>query len=68
MLVVSIAPTLRLYRSFVLMKLTKIMCGLRVPKVWGVTGFGVHVLRNASIPIVTEVMASLPALLIGAFD
>lgn len=27
----------------------------------------VHVLRNASIPIVTEVMASLPALLIGAF-
>ena len=28
---------------------------------------GVHVLRNASIPIVTEVMASLPALLIGAF-
>jgi peptide/nickel transport system permease protein len=28
---------------------------------------GVHVLRNASIPIITDVMASLPALLIGAF-
>ena len=27
----------------------------------------VHVLRNAAIPIITHVMASLPALLIGAF-
>lgn len=27
----------------------------------------VHVLRNASIPIITDVMSNLPALLIGAF-
>ena len=27
----------------------------------------VHVLRNASIPIITNIMASLPGLLIGAF-
>jgi peptide/nickel transport system permease protein len=27
----------------------------------------VHVLRNASIPIITHVMSNLPALLIGAF-
>ena len=27
----------------------------------------VHVLRNASIPIITHVMAALPGLLVGAF-
>jgi peptide/nickel transport system permease protein len=27
----------------------------------------VHVLRNASIPIITQIMANLPAVLIGSF-
>ena len=43
------------------------MCGRPVLKVMETRVLGIHVLRNASIPIVTEVMASLPALLIGAF-
>ncbi len=68
MLVVSIAPTLRLYRSFVLDEVNQDY--VRTARAKGV-GEGrvlwVHVLRNASIPIITDVMASLPALLIGAF-
>ena len=68
MLVVSIAPTLRLYRSFVLDEIHQDY--VRTARAKGVPEtrvLGIHVLRNASIPIVTEVMASLPALLIGAF-
>jgi len=68
MLVVSIAPTLRLYRSFVLDEVNQDY--VRTARAKGVAEgriFGVHVLRNASIPIITDVMASLPALLIGAF-
>lgn len=68
MLVVSIAPTLRLYRSFVLDEINQDY--VRTARAKGVGEsrvLGMHVLRNASIPIVTEVMASLPALLIGAF-
>lgn len=68
MLVVSIAPTLRLYRSFVLDEINQDY--VRTARAKGVGEsrvLGVHVLRNAAIPIVTEVMASLPALLIGAF-
>lgn len=67
-LVVSIAPTLRLYRSFVLDE-----AGQDYVRTARAKGLGerrivwVHVLRNAAIPIVTHVMASLPALLIGAF-
>lgn len=67
-LAVSIAPTLRLYRSFVLDEAgqdyvrTARAKGLKERRiVW------VHVLRNAAIPIITHVMANLPALLIGAF-
>ena len=67
-LTVSIAPTLRLYRSFILDEVnadyvrTARAKGLRERRVmW------VHVLRNAAIPIITHVMANLPALLIGAF-
>ncbi len=67
-LAVSIAPTLRLYRSFVLDEVnqdyvrTARAKGLKERRiVW------VHVLRNAAIPIITHVMANLPALLIGAF-
>lgn len=68
MLVVSIAPMLRLYRSFVLDEVnqdyvrTARAKGLRESRI-----LGVHVLRNASIPMITDVMSNLPALLIGAF-
>ena len=68
MLVVSIAPTLRLYRSFILDEVNQDY--VRTARANGVSErrvYGVHVLRNASIPIVTDVMATLPALLIGAF-
>lgn len=68
MLVVSIAPTLRLYRSFVLDEINQDY--VRTARAKGVNEtriLSVHVLRNAAIPIVTDIMASLPALLIGAF-
>ena len=68
MLVVSIAPTLRLYRSFVLDEVNQDYVRTARAKGMGERRIlGVHVLRNASIPIITDVMASLPALLIGAF-
>ncbi|HUY02438.1 MAG TPA: ABC transporter permease [Rhodocyclaceae bacterium] len=67
-LVVSIAPDLRLFRSFVLDEInqdyvrTARSKGLSEPRIlW------VHVLRNAAIPIVTYVMSNLPSLLIGEF-
>jgi peptide/nickel transport system permease protein len=67
-LAVSLAPTLRLFRSFVLDEVgqdyvrTARAKGLRERRVmW------VHVLRNAAIPILTHVMSNLPALFIGAF-
>ncbi len=67
-LAVSLAPTVRLYRSFLLDEVrhdyvrTARAKGLPERRVlWG------HVLRNAAIPIATHVMAGLPALLIGAF-
>ena len=65
---VSLAPDTRLYRTFFLDEIhqdyvrtarAKGMSELRV--------MGVHVLRNASIPIVTNVMIQLPAMLAGAF-
>ncbi|MEW4939468.1 ABC transporter permease [Acinetobacter baumannii] len=68
MLVVSIAPTLRLYRSFVLDEVNQDY--VRTARAKGVGEsriLSVHVLRNASIPIITDVMSNLPALLIGAF-
>lgn len=68
MLVVSIAPMLRLYRSFVLDEVNQDYVRTARAKGLGESRIlGVHVLRNASIPIITDVMASLPALLIGAF-
>ena len=67
-LAVSIAPTLRLFRTFVLDEVnqdyvrTARAKGLKERRImW------VHVLRNAAIPIITHVMSNLPALLIGAF-
>jgi peptide/nickel transport system permease protein len=67
-LAVSIAPTLRLYRSFVLDEASQDY--VRTARAKGLTErriVWVHVLRNAAIPIITHVMANLPALLIGAF-
>ncbi|HEU4776972.1 MAG TPA: ABC transporter permease [Telluria sp.] len=67
-LAVSIAPTLRLYRSFVLDEAGQDY--VRTARAKGLTErriLWVHVLRNAAIPIITHVMANLPALLIGAF-
>lgn len=68
MLVVSIAPSLRLYRTFVLDEINQDYVRTARAKGLGETRIlWVHVLRNAAIPIITDVMSSLPALLIGAF-
>jgi len=67
-LVVSIAPSLRLYRTFVLDEINQDY--VRTARAKGLSEnriMWVHVLRNASIPIITNIMASLPGLLIGAF-
>jgi peptide/nickel transport system permease protein len=68
MLVVSLAPTLRLYRSFVLDEINQDYVRTARAKGLGESRvLWVHVLRNAAIPMITDVMSSLPALLIGAF-
>lgn len=67
-LAVSIAPTLRLFRSFVLDEANQDY--VRTARAKGLHErriMWVHVLRNAAIPIITYVMSNLPALLIGAF-
>lgn len=67
-LAVSLAPTLRLYRTFVLDEANQDY--VRTARAKGLPErrvMWVHVLRNAAIPIITHVMANLPALLIGAF-
>ena len=67
-LVVSIAPNLRLFRTFVLDEINQDY--VRTARAKGLSEnriMWVHVLRNASIPIITTIMASLPGLLIGAF-
>jgi peptide/nickel transport system permease protein len=67
-LAVSIAPTLRLFRSFVLDEANQDYVRTARAKGMGERRImWVHVLRNASIPIITHVMSNLPALLIGAF-
>jgi peptide/nickel transport system permease protein len=67
-LAVSIAPNLRLFRTFVLDEVNQDY--VRTARAKGLSEgriMGVHVLRNASIPIITHVMGNLPALLIGSF-
>ena len=67
-LAVSIAPDLRLFRTFVLDEINQDY--VRTARAKGLTErriVWVHVLRNASIPIITYVMSNLPGLLIGAF-
>jgi len=67
-LAVSIAPNLRLYRTFVLDEINQDY--VRTARAKGVSEnrvMMVHVLRNASIPIITNLMAILPGLLLGSF-
>lgn len=67
-LAVSIAPNLRLFRTFVLDEVNQDY--VRTARAKGLSEgriMWVHVLRNASIPIITYVMGNLPALLIGSF-
>jgi peptide/nickel transport system permease protein len=67
-LVVSIAPELRLYRTFVLDEINQDY--VRTARAKGVSEnriMWIHVLRNASIPIITNLMAGIPALLLGSF-
>jgi peptide/nickel transport system permease protein len=67
-LVVSIAPNLRLYRTFVLDEINQDYVRTARAKGLGENRImWVHVLRNASIPIITHVMSALPGLLVGAF-
>lgn len=67
-LAVSIAPNLRLYRSFFLDEINQDY--VRTARAKGLSEgriMWVHVLRNASIPIITHLMAGLPGLLLGSF-
>lgn len=67
-LAVSVAPSLRLFRTFVLDEVNQDY--VRTARAKGLSErriVWVHVLRNAAIPIITNVMSNLPALLIGAF-
>jgi peptide/nickel transport system permease protein len=66
--VVSLAPDLRLFRTFMLDEINQEY--VRTARAKGLSEnriMWVHVLRNAAIPIITHVMGQLPALLIGAF-
>jgi len=66
--VVSLAPDIRLYRTFFLEELSQDY--VRTARAKGL-GEGrvlwLHVLRNASIPILTNVLTQIPGLLAGAF-
>src|SRR4051794_8623715 len=67
-LTVSIAPNLRLYRTFFLDEINQEY--VRTARAKGLSEnriMWVHVLRNASIPIITHLMSGLPALLLGSF-
>ncbi len=65
---VSLAPDTRLYRTFFLDEMNQDY--VRTARAKGLSEarvMGVHVLRNAAIPVVTNVMIQIPALLAGAF-
>jgi len=66
--IVSLAPDTRLYRSFFLDEIDQDY--VRTARAKGMSEarvMWVHVLRNAGIPIITNVMIQLPGLLTGAF-
>ena len=66
--IVALAPDIRLYRSFFLEEINQDY--VRTARAKGL-GEGrvmwLHVLRNAAIPIITNVMTQIPGLLAGAF-
>ncbi len=67
-LMVSVAPSVRLYRTFILDEINQDY--VRTARARGLSESRVllvHVLRNAAIPIVTNVLMGLPGLLTGAF-
>ncbi|OGB62262.1 MAG: peptide ABC transporter permease, partial [Burkholderiales bacterium RIFCSPLOWO2_12_FULL_64_99] len=66
--IVSLAPDTRLYRTFFLDEINQDY--VRTARAKGMSEtrvIWVHVMRNASIPIITNVMIQLPGLLVGAF-
>lgn len=66
--VVSLAPNVRLFRTFVLDEIDQDY--VRTARAKGLSErrtLLVHVLRNAMVPVITFVISQLPALLIGAF-
>lgn len=66
--IVSLAPDIRLYRSFFLDEISQDY--VRTARAKGLSEhriMWVHVLRNAAIPVITNVMIQLPGLLAGAF-
>jgi len=66
--VVTLAPDIRLYRSFFLEEIGQDYVRTARAKGMGeARTMGVHVLRNAAIPVLTNVMIQLPGLLAGAF-
>lgn len=67
-LVVSLAPNIRLFRSFILDEVDQDY--VRTARAKGMSELRVmfwHVLRNALIPVITFVISNLPGLLLGAF-
>ena len=65
---VSLAPDIRLYRTFFLDEINQDY--VRTARAKGMSEtriMWVHVLRNAAIPMVTNVLLQLPGLLAGAF-
>ena len=65
---VSLAPDIRLYRTFFLDEINQDY--VRTARAKGLSEgriMWVHVLRNAAIPIVTNILLQLPGMLAGAF-
>ena len=65
---VSLAPDIRLYRSYFLEEMRQDY--VRTARAKGLSEarvLGLHVLRNAAIPVLTNVLIQIPALLTGAF-
>ena len=66
--IVSLAPNVRLFRTFILDEVDQDY--VRTARAKGLSEAPpllVHVLRNAMVPVITFVISNLPGLLIGAF-
>ena len=67
-LIVSLAPNIRLFRSFVFEEIDQAY--VRTARAKGLSNarvLFVHVFRNALVPVITFVIVNLPGLLLGAF-